>query len=136
MSQKIPIIHLMRKNLVKQIISGLTAATTKHNPVMISGKELLRMVKEAHKLNKYWSNQLKNQIKLTLYYEDIIGKTEGDRTYMASNANIAVCNFFGIPQVQLYAKTKKKNKEDLSVYLPNIEDIKKVFKETKFKWMI
>lgn len=132
----IPIIHLMRENIVKQIISGLTAATTKHNPVPIEPDRLLRLVEQADQENQNWANRLKGQIKLTLYYEDIIGKTEGDKTYVSPLENIAICDFFGVQQQQLFAKTKKKNKEDLSVYLPNIDDIRKKFKGTKYEWMI
>jgi len=134
--KSIPMIHLMRKNLVKQIISGLTAATTKHNPVIIEPKRLFNMVKEAHRFNEYWKKELKGNIKLTLFYEDIIGEVDGEKTYLSNNANIAVCDFFKVKQIKMYAKTKKKNKDDISVYLPNIEKIKKEFKETKFQWMI
>jgi hypothetical protein len=133
---KIPIIHLMRKNIAKQTISGLTAARTSHNPVSISPDQFMNMVQQADSENKHWANKFKNQIKLTLFYEDIIGKTEGDRTYLSPNVNIAVCDFFGVKQQQLYAKTKKKNKEDLSVYLPNIDEIRKKFKNTKYEWML
>lgn len=131
-----PTIHLMRRNLVKQIVSGLTAARTAHKPVKIQPDHFLTLVKQADQENKKWSNQFKNQIKLTLYYEDIIGKTEGEKTYLAPNANIAVCNFFGVEQQQLFATTKKKNKEDISVYLPNIEKIKNKIKGSKYEWMI
>lgn len=136
MGNKIPMIHVMRKNLVKQVISGMNAATTKHNPIAVTGKNLLEAVKVADELNKKWSIDLKGYIKITLYYEDIIGKTVDDRTYMSNNANIAVCNFFKVNQVQLFAKTKKKNKEDLTVYLSNINEIKKTFKGGKFQWML
>jgi hypothetical protein len=132
----IPMIHLMRKNLVKQILSGLNAATTKHDPIVVRPVRLLELVMDAHKFNILWKDRLANQIKLTLFYEDIIGETVGDKTYMAPNANIAVCDFFGIPQVQLHSPTKKKNKEDIRVYLPNYDEIKKVFKGSKFEWMI
>jgi hypothetical protein len=58
------------------------------------------------------------------------------KTYLAPNANIAVCEFFQVEQQQLYSTTKKKNKEDISVYLPNIEAIKKRFKGSQYEWMI
>jgi hypothetical protein len=76
---KTPILHLMRKNIAKQIISGLTAARTAHNPVSISPDQFMNMVQQADQENKNWANKLKGQIKLTLYYEDIIGRTEGDK---------------------------------------------------------
>ena len=91
----------MRKNIVKQIVSGLNAATTEHKPISIEPKRFVELVGDAYKLNNSWGKQWKDNIKLTLYYEDIIGETVDDRTYLSPNANIAVCDFFGISQVQL-----------------------------------
>lgn len=135
-NNNIPILFLQRKNLVKQIISGMTAASTSHKPVNITGRELLDMVNEAKRLNEDWKKRLNKHIKLVLEYEDIIGETIGDKTYMSNNSNIAVCDFFGIKQEKLYSKTKKKNKNNIEVYLPNIEDIRNVFKNTEFEWML
>ena len=134
--EKIPMIHLMRRNLVKQVISGLNAATMKHSKIKISPQELMQMVKEADRLNKQWAKRLKNHIKLTLYYEDIIGATRLGRTYASNNTIVAVCDFFKASQYQIFATTKKKNKDDISVYLPNINEIKKHFKGSRFEWMI
>jgi len=133
---EIPIIHLMRKNLVKQVISGKNAGTTKHNTITISPQELMRFTEEADNLNKWWATQLKNNIKLTLYYEDIIGNTCNNKTYVSDRVNWDICNMFDVKETLLYAETRKKNKEDLSVYLPNIEEIKKEFNSTKYKWMV
>lgn len=133
---KVSMIHLMRKNLVKQIISGLTAAKTNHDPVAISPDRLFLLVKDAQRENNRFTTKLKDHIKLVLYYEDIIGQTIEDKTYLSPNANIAICNFFGVEQQQLFATTKKKNKRDLSVYLPNIKEIKEKFKGTEFEWMV
>jgi allophanate hydrolase subunit 1 len=134
--EKIPMIHLMRKNLVKQVISGLNAATTEHKSIIVSPKQLMDMVKEADNQNKNWSKKMNDHIKLTLYYEDIIGASRMGRTYASNNTIIAVCRFFNASQYQLFATTKKKNKSDLRVYLPNYNEIKKYFKNTKYEWMI
>ena len=134
--EKTPIIHLMRRNLVKQVISGLNAATTEHKPIPVSPKELMNMVKEADNLNKQWANKLKDHIKLTLYYEDIIGATRMGKTYASNNTIVGVCNFFGASKYQLFATTKKKNKNDIRVYLPNYDAIKKYFKGSEYQWMI
>ncbi len=136
LDKKIPMIHLMRKNLVKQVISGQTAASEDHVPIKITGQELMNAVKEAHRLQRYWVIKFKDQIKLTLVYEDLFGEVDGERTFLSNNSNVAVCDFFNVPQCRLFAETKKKNKDDLSVYLPNLDDIKKVFAPTKFKWML
>lgn len=133
---KMPVIHLMRKNLIKQVISGITAATTKHKPIAITPEQLMLQVKQAKSLNYIWAKKLKDHIKLTLYYENIIGETRFNKTYLANNANVAVCEFFGVRQYQLFAETKKKNKDDISVYLPNLDAIKKHFEGSEFEWML
>jgi len=134
--EKIPMIHLMRRNLVKQVISGLNAATTEHKAIPVSPKELMNMVQEADNLNKQWMQKLKDHIKLTLYYEDIIGATRMGKTYASNNTIVGVCQFFGASQYQLFATTKKKNKPDIRVYLPNYDEIKEYFKGSRYQWMI
>jgi len=136
LDEKIPMIHVMRLNLVKQIISGLNAAIEDHVPIKITGQRLLKAVTEARKLQIYWADKFKDQIKLTLIYEDLIGEVYGERTFLSKLANVAVCDVFNVPQCRLFAETKKKNREDLSVYLPNIDDIKQVFEGTGFEWML
>lgn len=133
---KIPIIHLMRRNLVKQIISGHNAATTKHDPVSITPENLLHNVKEADKLNNHWRGFFNEHKKLELYYEDIIGQTINEFTFVEESANIDICNFFEVDHFTLHAATKKKNKNNIWVYLKNREEIEKKFNGTKYQWMI
>lgn len=130
------IIHLMRRNLLKQVISFHKMAEYNHRPIDLSADKIFNEVKKADQENKNWSNTFRNRISLSLYYEDIIGKTEDDKTYLSNNTNVAICNFFEVDQQQLFSKTKKKNKEDISVYLPNFEQIKKKFKGSQYEWMI
>ncbi len=140
-SKDIPVILVLRRNTVKQIISWMNAASNKHTDVKhifpnFTVPRLVKEVEEADRLNTLWKDRLKNQIKLTLYYEDIIGETEGEKTYLSPNANVAVCDFFKVDYERLWATTKKKNKDDLSVYIPNYEDVIKAFKGSKYEWMI
>lgn len=134
-SQNIPMIHLMRKNLVKQIISGKTAATTKHPSLNMTPKELFDLVAEADSLNKIYANRYKKNIKLTLYYEDVIGEPLEDKTFVAPMANNALCDVLGVNKIMMFSTTKKKNKENISVYLPNIEEIRQYFKTKKGEWL-
>lgn len=136
LKNKIPMIHLKRKNFVKQVISGMTAATTQHKALDVTPKQLKKAVKEIDNLIQSWDKAMKDQIKLCLWYEDIIGTSMDGRTYLSNQANVAICRFFGVTEYRLYAETKKKNKEDISVYLPNIEEFKKEFKGGKYEWMI
>lgn len=134
--KKFPVIHLIRNNLVKQVISGQNAATTKHEFIPITAQNLLHHVQQMDKLNEKWMNQFKDVKKLTLYYEDIIGEKDNQFTYMAKDVNMVICNFFEVENIPMYTDTKKKNKESIWVYLRNREEVEKVFKGTKYEWMI
>ena len=134
--RKMPIIHLMRRNLVKQIISGQNAAYTHHNPITITPESLLQNVQQADKLNKQWSDKFKGHKTLELFYEDIIGEKNDTFTFVAERANMDICNFFGVSHRRLFTDTKKKNKNNIWVYLQNREAVEKVFRGTKYEWMI
>jgi len=138
-TQKFPMIHLMRKNLVKQIISFYNMAKENHDPIAITPVQLLEDIRFLDKKNKDIAETFKDQIKLALYYEDIIGTNIKDgnreRTYLSPIANIAVCRSLGVREILMYADTKKKNKEDISVYLPNIKEIREYFKAEKGEWL-
>jgi hypothetical protein len=131
-----PMIHVIRKNLLKQVISGKNAGDSSHNPINISAPDMLIHVMDAENDQLYWAERFKNRIKLTLAYEDLFGKVEDGKTYLPPSINDAICDFFDVPKYDMFAKTKKKNKDDVSVYLPNIDDIRKVFSGTKYEWMI
>ena len=68
----------------------------------------------------------------------MIGEAVEDKTYVESGngIDILICQFFGLKPVRLYAKTKKKNKDDMDLYFNNFKEIKKEFKGSKFEWMI
>jgi hypothetical protein len=120
-SKKFPVIHLMRR---------------KHDFIPITASNLLHHVEQADKLDEQWKEQYKNVKKLELFYEDIIGKKESQFTFMSEDVNIAICNFFEVPNTPMFTDTKKKNKSDIWVYLRNREEVEKVFKGTKYEWML
>lgn len=132
----LPIIHLMRRNLVKQIISGQNAATTMHDPINIQANNLLHFVKLADTLNKKWKERFKDHKKLELYYEDIIGKKDNQFTYVEESVNMAICDFFGAKNIPMFTDTKKKNKDSIWTYLQNRKAVENEFKGTKYQWMI
>ncbi len=137
-STKMPVIHLMRRNLVKQVISGQNAATTKHDPIGITPDQLFNLVSQADQLNQTWKNRFNDRRKLELYYEDIIGDTIDGFTFVADSVRMSLCEFFGVELAKRWfcAPTKKKNKNDIWVYLQNREAIEKRFKGTKYHWMV
>jgi len=138
-NNQIPMIHLMRKNLVKQVISGKNAATTKHEKLSIHADVLYQLVQQADKLNKNWQQQITWK-KLELFYEDIIGETVDGFTFVSESVKMSLCEFFEIevPVLQRWfcAPTKKKNKNDIWVYLQNREAVEKRFKGTPYEWML
>lgn len=134
--RKMPVIHLMRRNLVKQVISGQNAAYTHHDPIGVTPDRLFQLVTEADNFNKHWKQRFNDRKKLELYYEDIIGQTfEDGFTYVSESAKIALCDFFEVDG-HFCAATKKKNKNDIWVYLPNRKGVEKKFKGTKYEWMV
>ena len=133
---KLPIIHLIRRNLVKQVISNQNSGTTEHAPIKITPNALLFKVNEFENLNNKWKDSFKGHKKLTLYYDDIIGVKTNAFTFVENDANIAICDFFGVKHLPLFTNTKKKNKNDIWTYLQNREGVEKGFKGTKFQWMV
>ena len=132
--KNMPIIHVMRRNIIKQVVSFLKMAEYNHNPIDVTINEFVTLLEDAYHEPYFMISEFRDQIKLTLYYEDMIGKTIDDKTYLSEETNEAVCNFFNVKNVKLFAKTKKKNKEDISIYIPHlIEDLKIKFKGTKFE---
>lgn len=131
-----PMIHVIRKNLLKQVISGKNAGDEGHNPINVTANHMLKYVMEAENDQLHWAERFKDRIKLTLIHEDLFGEVDGEKTYLSPSVNDAICNFFNVPKYDMFAKTKKKNKDDVSVYLPNIDSIRRVFSGTKYDWMI
>lgn len=137
--EKMPVIHVKRKNILKQVISKATAAREIHEKLEGATPELLfQKVKELDILRESWSSKLReNGLRvLDLWYEDVIGETIKNRTYVDPKVNKLICNFFGVDNEPLYAKTKKKNKDDVWVYIPNRGAVLKRFKDTKYEWMV
>lgn len=132
---KIPIIQLVRRNILKQVISFRIQQKNNFN-VNVTPEYLLEKVKEIKKLNEKWKKELKDNIKLVLYYEDIIGDTYENKTYLSNNANIAVSDFFKVKPEKLFSDTKKERTKHISNYIPNYDKVKKLFENTEFDWMV
>jgi hypothetical protein len=136
--QKLPMIHLMRKNLVKQVVSNRNAHKTSHDPLSITADDLFNSVKMFDELNKKWRNHFSGHKKLELYYEDIIGDSIDGFTFVSESVRMQLCEFFGVDDGKRWfcAPTKKKNKNDIWVYLKNRKEVEKRFKGTQYEWMI
>lgn len=134
----LPVIHLMRKNLVKQVISGQNAATTQHSVLNINPDRLFQLVKQADQENQTWRKQFNDRKKLELYYEDIIGDSIDGFTFVSESVRMSLCEFFELEVAKRWfcSPTKKKNKNDIWVYLKDREGVEKRFKGTPYEWMI
>lgn len=128
--EKVPVIHLIRKNLVKKTISGLSREERTPDRLfdeVVRGKRNIRKYKHLfQKLPNY----------LELYYEDIVGEKVDEKTYLETETNRKLCEFFGVNNIPLYVKSKKKKKEDIWLYLPDRAGVEKRFKGEVFEWMI
>jgi hypothetical protein len=134
--EKLPIIHVKRKNLVKQIISGKTASRSGHNYIDITAFDMLEMVIKADGIRKIWSNKFKDHNVLEIWYEDLFGDRVDKKQYMNEDVNKKICDFFGVNNEPMYADTKKKNKDDVWAYIKDKDKILKMFKNTEYEWMV
>ena len=139
-AKRLPVIHLMRRNLVKQVISGQNAATTKHNTLNLNPDRLFQLVNQVDQENQTWKKQF-NEVgrsKLELYYEDIIGDTIDGFTFVSESVRMSLCEFFKVDVAKRWfcAATKKKNKNNIWVYLKDREAVEKKFKGTPYEWMV
>jgi hypothetical protein len=133
----IPIIHVLRRNLVKQVISSYTASDSVDRKVEeLTPDILFNKVTNADDLNIIYENLFSTHKYLKLYYEDLIGKTTEEFTFVSKNVNIKICNFFRVKNVPMKCETKKKNKDDIWIYLVEKDRIKSMFKNTKYEWML
>lgn len=137
-NKKFPIIHLKRKNIIKQFISGKKAAFQNHDPISISGDQLLKEVTQLNTENEWWTNYFKvsSHKYIELFYEDLFGMVEEKHTFIEKSINNRLCDFLEVKRIPMYADTKKKNKDDIWIYLRNKDDVMSKFKNTKFEWMV
>lgn len=137
--RKFPIIHLTRKNLVKQVISGINAGKQNHEKININAKVLFARVKEADNLNKKWKSFFlnNNHDYIQLCYENIIGEKIDERgTFLDVKTIEKLTEFLKINTYDMWADTKKKNKDNISVYLHDINQVRRIFKGTHYEWMV
>ena len=128
----IPIIHLMRRNLVKQVVSYIKQTKIES---FLTPESLFRYVVQADQEASKWENEFYDHKRLSLFYEDIIGKTEGEFTFVAPGYNKALCDFFEVSHRSLIANTKKSN-TNIWDYIPDRQGAINKLKETKYQWMI
>jgi hypothetical protein len=129
------VIHLIRKNPVKAIVSHFTAkerrmyhTTSKVSKVTVrlSPRKLRREVdKRLYEIQKY-RQIFKHQHYHELNYESFIEDRDGE--------TLRILDFLGIDEfVSLRSNLVKQNPDSLDDILENFQEIKKAFKGSKFE---
>jgi hypothetical protein len=129
---KIPIIHLKRKNLLKQAISYFRQTNAMPINYMILYDSVVGYEKEAER----WTEEFKDHDIIEFFYEDMIGETKDEFTYISEYVNMLICNFFDIPNVPMFSGTKKKRVESIWKFIPDKQRTIEKFKNTKYEWML
>ena len=130
-TDKIPIIHLKRKNLLKQAVSYIKQ--TKMPALTPSG--LFDYVVMYEEESKRWTEEFKDHDILELFYEDMIGETKEGFTFVSEYVNMLICGFFNVRNLPMFSSTKR-NKTNIWDYLTDKQGTMKRFKNTKYDWML
>lgn len=150
---KIPVIHLVRENLLSMVLSRQTKGIFEVEKIHFNPKTIINEMKLNEKRQQEYFNKLKSHKKLlTLKYEEIIGRTEGERgetkkfgafnlksdmyTYVPMEVSKKICNFLDVEPMELYSNVTKKNSPNPWDYIKNKDEIKAVLKEEGYdKWI-
>lgn len=153
MKSKTPIIHLVRENLLSVVLSKKTKGLFEVKKMYFDPKNIVDEMKSIEKKYQQYYNKLKNHKNLiTLKYEEIIGRTEGDKgetqkfgafnlksdmkTYIPMDISEKICNFLDVEPMELYCNVTKKNSPDPWDYIENKDEIKRVLKSEGYgKWV-
>lgn len=133
------IINLRRKNLIKKIISEANAHKTDFFVIKeLTPTNLFHRVQSQEKFEKFILNKIQriNNNFISLWYEDIIGETIEEKTYINSNINKIICDYLNVKNIPMYSLTKKKNTYSMFDYLPDKQGTINIFKNTKYEWML
>lgn len=129
---QIPIIHLKRRNLLKQAISYFRQTNAMPINYLVLYDYVVMYEQEAKK----WTEEFEDHDVLELFYEDMIGDQKDEFTYLSEYANVCVCNFFDVPDIPMFSGTIKKRVKPIWEYIPDKQGAIKKFKDTKYDWML
>jgi len=129
---KIPIIHLKRKNLLKQAISYFRQTNAMPINHLVLYDYVVRYEEEA----KRWTEEFKDHDVIEFFYEDMIGEAKDGFTYVSEYVNMLICRFFNVRNLSMFSSTKKKRMKPIWEYIPDRQGAIERFKNTKYDWMI
>jgi hypothetical protein len=130
LKEKIKIIHLIRENLFKQVMSKITRTVFDEGPKMYNPESILAEIRKHEGKQKAFKEKLKGyKHVLDLSYENIIGRTEGELctilkygafnlksdqlTYLKPEVSKSICDFLGVNNQELFTNVTKKNRKDV-----------------------
>jgi len=151
--KNIPVIHLIRENLLKMVLSKKTKGLFEVKEQYFNPDEIIADIKNHENKQKEYFNRLKKYDNvLNLKYEDIIGRTEGEKgetkkfgafnlksdmiTYIPMKPSKKICEFLEEEPMELYSNVTKKNKDDPWLYIENKEEIKETLKKKGYSRFI
>lgn len=153
MKRNIPIIHLIRENLLKMVLSKQTKGIFEVEEIKFDPEKIIADMKNHENKQKQYFKKLKGYKNLLdLKYEEIIGRTEGERgetkkfgafnlqsgltTYMPPEISYKICNFLDEDEQELFCNVTKKNKNDPWLYIKNKDEIKEALKKNGYeRWI-
>lgn len=149
----LPVIHLIRKNTLKMVMSKKTKGIFKPTKSYYNPDSLIADIKNHKRKERLARKQLKGyDKKITVYYEDMIGRSEGEKgdvkkfgafnlksnmtTYLDEKISIDICKFLNIEERELFCNVTKKNSNNVWDYIQNEKEVKKALKDNGYEDML
>lgn len=149
-SKKIPIIHLYRENLLKMVLSKKTKNLFEKKKQYFDPANILSEIKNIEDKQKRYFDIIDGRKNLlTLKYEDIVGRTEGEKgeikkfgafnlrsemyTYVPYGVCEQICNFLGEEVQELYTNVTKKNSNNPWDYISNKDEMIKALEDAGYE---
>jgi len=149
--RNIPVIHLVRNNLLKVVMSKRTKGIFVPKKMYYDPNMIIKDI------NNHRNKQVQNRKHLKGYknilnvsYEDMIGRSEGEKgetkkfgafnlksnmiTYLAEETSKKVCDFLKVEQKEMFCNVTKKNSNNVWDYIENVDEIKNALKQNKFEF--
>lgn len=151
--KNIPVIHLVRENLLGKTLSSYTKNLFEVKKMHIDTNRLMANIRlQEKRQNEYREKMKGHKNLLTLRYEDIIGRTEGDKgeikkfgafnlksnmyTYIPTKVCENICNFLNEDFFEMYSNVTKKNSHNPWDYIKNKDEVKDALKKEGYERFI
>jgi len=151
--KKIPVIHLVREDLLGMVLSKKTKGLFEVKEQNFDVNNIIADMKNHEKKqNEYFKKLKDHKNLLTLKYEDIIGRTEGEKgevkkfgafnllsnmtTYVPLDVSHKICEFLNEEPMELYSNVTKKNSPNPWDYIKNKDELKEALKKEGYEGWI